>query len=212
MPQGSSSAWNPLLRSALESIEPTATRWRGGMDTLLIFGSYSLFITHAHITNTSLIHRSVCSRPSPRIVSRRTALRAQRESNRHRDFYQQNRHWSLSLVLSVSLAALAVTCRGFLEKLTRSEHIHAAKKLTDVCARWEEAKHVLAPLVEALPHLMVIPVALFILGLLDSLISSAVTQTRISFPILIAGMISSIFVAAIALFLGYVLLDGSPDH
>ncbi|KAJ7288375.1 hypothetical protein C8J57DRAFT_1047855, partial [Mycena rebaudengoi] len=220
VPASSSSAWNPLLRSALDAIEPTVNRWRGGIDTLLIFiGLFSAIVTSFYVQSTDSLRQDEAARTNELLTNLTnilvlihnvdpSTLTPPAAFEPDANDVRLNIYWSLSLVLSISLAALAVTCRGFLEKLTRSEHIHAAKKLTDVCARWDEAKKVLAPLVEALPHLMVIPVALFIVGLLDSLFSTALTQTHLSFPVLVAGAISSIFVGAVAAFLGYVLLDG----
>ncbi|KAJ7784606.1 hypothetical protein B0H16DRAFT_1784310 [Mycena metata] len=222
VPASSSSAWNPLLRSTLSSIEPTVARWRGGMDTLLIFvGLFSAIVTAFYVDSTSGLQPDNSARTNELLANltdiviaiskvEPSSLNIAPPVPFHPDpgTLRLNVYWSLSLVLSVSLAALAVMFRGFLERLTRSEHLHATKKLTDVCARWEEAQRVLAPMVESLPQLMVIPVALFILGLLDSLVSSASAQTSPSIPILIAGGLSSMFIAAVALVLLYVVLDG----
>lgn len=38
----SSSAWNPLLNSTLNRIEPIIDRWRGSLDVLLVFVSACL--------------------------------------------------------------------------------------------------------------------------------------------------------------------------
>lgn len=38
-PATSSSGWSPLLRAHLERIQPTVDRWRGTLDTLLVFVS-----------------------------------------------------------------------------------------------------------------------------------------------------------------------------
>lgn len=39
----SSSAWGPLLRSHLNHIQPTVDRWRGTLDTLLVFVGFCHF-------------------------------------------------------------------------------------------------------------------------------------------------------------------------
>lgn len=41
VPASSSSAWNPLLDSTLDIIQPIIDRWRGSLDTLLIFVGYA---------------------------------------------------------------------------------------------------------------------------------------------------------------------------
>lgn len=38
-PATSSSGWTPLLRAHLERVQPTVDRWRGTLDTLLVFVS-----------------------------------------------------------------------------------------------------------------------------------------------------------------------------
>ncbi|KAJ7290323.1 hypothetical protein C8J57DRAFT_991471, partial [Mycena rebaudengoi] len=84
---------------------------------------------------------------------------------------QLNSYWSLSLILSLSVAALAVTCRGFLNMVTLSHHAKATKKLIDIKMRWEEADKMLGPVIEMMPQLLVIPVLLFVVGLVDNILS-----------------------------------------
>ncbi|KAJ7274201.1 hypothetical protein C8J57DRAFT_1715081 [Mycena rebaudengoi] len=232
VPASSSSAWNPLLCSALDTIEPTVERWRGGLDTLLIFvGLFSAIVTAFFVdsvnnlkpdetsrTNELLANLTdiiiALSKADPASLNLASPVVFEPESNDVR----LNVYWSLSLVLSVSIAALAVSLRGFLARLTRSDQRHASKKLSEIYTRWEETNHLLGPTVEALPQLMVIPVALFLVGSLDNLFSSALNPSGPSVPVLVASTISSLFVAAVAMFLIYSLIDGlnrpnvSPFH
>lgn len=46
----SSSAWSPLLRAHLERIQPTVDRWRGTLDTLLVFVSSLLLLGHKSVS------------------------------------------------------------------------------------------------------------------------------------------------------------------
>lgn len=62
--------------------------------------------------------------------------------------------------------------------LSRSRYTHAHKKLGDLHRRWGEAIRLLAPAVETLPQLLLLPVMLFIAGLLDNLFSRALYLSR----------------------------------
>lgn len=118
-----------------------------------------------------------------------------------------NFYWSISLVLSVSnatpqlnrtlikivcsqicVAALAVTSRGYVATLTRSHHTQAYKKLGELHSRWGEANWLLAPAVELLPQLLIIPVILFVIGLLDNMLSVSVPLSKPTSPIFVAGV------------------------
>ncbi|KAJ7280034.1 hypothetical protein C8J57DRAFT_1501492 [Mycena rebaudengoi] len=102
---------------------------------------------------------------------------------------------SLSLILSLSVAALAVTCRGFLNMVTLSCHAKATDKLIDIRMRWKEADKILGPVIEMIPQLLVIPVLLFVVGLLDNILSDVlqlavhpvpvVATTNLSFFIIV---------------------------
>ena len=73
--------------------------------------------------------------------------------------------------------------------------------------RWRNAQQKLVPIVEMIPHLMVIPVLLFVIGLLDSLISANQRLIHPSIPMLTANAISILFVGITLVSLGSFLLD-----
>lgn len=66
--------------------------------------------------------------------------------------------------------------------------------LLEVYNRWTQANRLLRPVVDALPHFLVLAVGLFIIGLLDSLLSSSLPISPVSVPILGAAVSSSILV------------------
>lgn len=100
--------------------------------------------------------------------------------------------------------------------LTRSRHTQAHKKLGDLHRRWVQANQWLAPAVEFLPQLLILPVVLFVVGLLDSVFSSSLPLSRPFAPIFIAGLISATFAIAVAaytlwtVFHGWIHPDSSP--
>lgn len=91
-----------------------------------------------------------------------------------------------------------MTCRSYISVLTRSHHTQAHKKLTHLQRRWVEATRLLEPSIDLLPHLLIVPVVLFVIGLLDTVISSSVPLTEASAPVFIAGILSSGFAITIA--------------
>ncbi|KAJ7754302.1 hypothetical protein DFH07DRAFT_501345 [Mycena maculata] len=227
VPASSSSAWNPLLRSALDVIEPTVNRWRGSLDTLLIFiGLFSAIVTALFVQSVTSLSQDPAARTNELLANLTEIIislsnvdfatlhtLAPSRFEPDTDSVRLNVYWSLSLIISVSIAALAVTCRGFLAGITRSDHSQASKKFTEISSRWQETNVLLGPSVEILPQLMFLPVMLFVAGLLDNLYSSALDGKQLSIPILVASTISSACVAALALFLVYTFLDGvlRPD-
>lgn len=92
--------------------------------------------------------------------------------------------------------------------LSRSQHTQAYKKLGDLYRRWGEAIRLLGPAVQALPQLLIIPVILFIIGLLDNMISSALPLSRGTMPIFGAGIVCIAFAAAVGVYTGYTVLHG----
>lgn len=66
--------------------------------------------------------------------------------------------------------------------------------LVEVYNRWTQANRLLRPVVDALPHFLVLAVGLFIIGLLDSLLSSSLSISPVSVPILGAAVSSSLLV------------------
>lgn len=140
-----------------------------------------------------------------------------------------NFYWSISLILSVrttirilpgrlisdgayfsqiSVAALAVTSRGYVTMLTRSRHHQAHKKLGELHHRWVEANRLLAPAIEALPQLLIVPVLLFIVGLLDMLLSSSIPVSGFDVLLLVAGVISCVFIIAVGVYTIWTVVHG----
>lgn len=138
-----------------------------------------------------------------------------------------NIYWSLSLILSVSdmvfpyfdtadsyiipqisVAALAVISRGYVTMLTRSRHTQPHKRLGDLHRRWEAANKLLAPAVEWLPQLLVLPVVLFVTGLLDNVFSSSLPLTNTTGPMLFAGILASTFSVSVAIYTLWTVYHG----
>lgn len=93
-----------------------------------------------------------------------------------------------------------MTGRSYIGVLTRSNYSQAHKKLTDLYLRWNEAQRLLEPSIDLLPHLMIIPVALFTIGLLDNILSSAIPLSSTYVPIIVAGLIASAFAILVAVY------------
>lgn len=92
--------------------------------------------------------------------------------------------------------------------LTRSYQTSAHKKLTDLYSRWETAEQRLGPMIETLPQLLIISVILFLVGLLDTLISGWLTLSQRSAPVLAAGLVSTVLVALTGLIILWTFVDG----
>ncbi|EIM81402.1 uncharacterized protein STEHIDRAFT_149855, partial [Stereum hirsutum FP-91666 SS1] len=187
-PATSSSGWSPLLRAHLERIQPTVDRWRGTLDTLLVFiALFSAIVTTFFVQSLTGLSQDTGARTNELLQNFTDIYIAVNAANASQlDFsppvqfepegsaVRLNFYWSISLILSVSVAALAVTSRGYVAMLSRSEHRAAHQKLGDLHRRWAHAERLLAPAVELLPQLLIIPVLLFVVGLLDNIISSAI--------------------------------------
>lgn len=115
----------------------------------------------------------------------------------------------------ISVAALAVTGRSYIGILTlpRGRHLQAHKKLTNLYRRWTEAERLLEPSIGLLPHLLIIPVLLFVVGLLDNIISSAIPISTATAPIFIAGLIASASTISVAAYTIWTVQHGCqhPD-
>lgn len=66
----------------------------------------------------------------------------------------------------------------------------ACERLVDIHSRSEQAKRILGPAVETLPVIIIFPVALFLIGLLDSIFSSALRLSQLPGIILAAAAAS----------------------
>lgn len=106
------------------------------------------------------------------------------------------------------MAALAVSSRGYIGMLSRSGHTLAHKRLGDLHRRWEQANRLLAPAIEILPQLLIVPVVLFVVGLLDNLISNTIPLSRDFAPVFAAGVASSVFAVSVGGYTMWTVLHG----
>ncbi|KAJ7062709.1 hypothetical protein C8F01DRAFT_1251522 [Mycena amicta] len=224
VPATSSSAWNALLKSTLaETIHPKVERWRSGLDALLVFlGLFSAIVTSFFVQSLTALQEDQSVRmnqlvanltdiiialsgvpPSNLAITHPTAFRPDSTDVR------LNAYWSLSLILSLSIAALAVSCRGYLNMVGWSRFTKASEKLIDIRTRWLSSERFLGPTIELLPQMLVVPVLLFIAGLLDTLFSSVLQLSPVPLPILFTSGLSLLFITAVAVLLGYTLTQRS---
>ncbi|KAJ6602515.1 hypothetical protein DFH09DRAFT_1301542 [Mycena vulgaris] len=98
------------------------------------------------------------------------------------------------MVFQLSVAALAVACRGFLNMATLSSHTKA-----------KAAEKTLGPAIEFTPQLLIIPVLLFIVGLLNSILGLEVVPV----PVATASEMSLLSIAGIVGLLTFALLNAS---
>lgn len=106
------------------------------------------------------------------------------------------------------MAALAVSSRGYIGMLSRTSHILAHKRLGDLHRRWEQANRLLAPAIETLPQLLIIPVVLFVVGVLDNLISTTIPLSEPFVPVFAAGVVSSVFAVTVGAYTIWTVLHG----
>ncbi|KAF8071863.1 hypothetical protein FPV67DRAFT_1747375 [Lyophyllum atratum] len=167
----SSSVWNPLLKSTLKNTESTLERWRGGLDTLLIFvGLFSAIVTAFLVESLKTLQ--------PDQVARTNELLAN----------------LTDIIIALSTQPSAATLELKRPKLfvpTPSD-------------RWAKAKVFLGPCLEALPQVLLIPVALFIEGLLDTLFTASPGIK----PIFAASFICLVLVTAVGTLLCGALIHG----
>ncbi|KAF7341560.1 hypothetical protein MSAN_02052800 [Mycena sanguinolenta] len=224
LPATSSSAWNALLRSTMtDVIQPQAEGWRSGLDALLVFlGLFSAIVTAFIVpslatlkqdeiarTNELLLNvTNIMIRISNTDVSNLNLLPPAVFSPAASDV-RFNVYLTLSLIISLSIGALTIACRGFLNLVSWSPHHKAVERLTDIRTRWKSAEKLLGPAIESLPQLLIIPVLLFILGLVDSVFSTALQIASPPTSILVASSFSVVFIASVAVGMGFTLIDGS---
>lgn len=92
--------------------------------------------------------------------------------------------------------------------LSRSKHRAAHKKLGDIHRRWAQAERSLAPAIDLLPQLLIVPVLLFVVGLLDNIISIAIPISRVFLPVFVAGLLSCAFALVVTIYTGWTVIDG----
>ncbi|KAJ7264042.1 hypothetical protein B0H12DRAFT_1012015 [Mycena haematopus] len=207
VPATSSSAWNALLRSSLsETIQPKIDRWRSGLDALLVFlGLFSAIVTSFFVQSLSALQQDPAVRTNE-LLTNLTEIIIVMSGVQLADLHiaqpvvfhpdstdvRLNSFWSLSLILS------------------------ASEKLIDIQTRWASSERFLGPTIELLPQLLVIPVLLFIAGLLDTLFSAVLQLKPAPMPILFTSGVSLLFISAVAILLCYSLVHrglnptGSP--
>ncbi|KAJ7135879.1 hypothetical protein C8R44DRAFT_389744 [Mycena epipterygia] len=222
VPATSSSAWNALLSSTLsDTIEPRVERWRSGLDALLVFlGLFSAIVTAFLVNSLVGLTEDKVARTNELLVNLTEIVIFISGKPAFNMTYpvpfqpdpsdvRVNAFWSLSLTFSLSIAALAVGCRGFLNMIAWSRHKKASERLADIWTRWNAADRVLRPAIEALPQLLVFPVFLFIIGILDMLFSSVQELLRPPPFILFAFGLSVLCITVVAALLGFTIVDGS---
>lgn len=92
--------------------------------------------------------------------------------------------------------------------LTRSRYQQAYKKLGDLHRRWHEAKRLLAPAVDSLPQLLILPVTLFVIGLLDNMLSSAIPLSSPFNAVFVAGVLSSASAVSVGAYVVWTVVHG----
>jgi hypothetical protein len=93
--------------------------------------------------------------------------------------------------------------------VTLSHHTKATKKLIDIRMQWKEADKMLGPVIEMIPQLLIIPVLLFVVGLVDNIFSDILQLVVLSTPVVVTTSISLFIIMGVVSFLGYTLFDGS---
>ncbi|KAJ7475239.1 hypothetical protein B0H11DRAFT_2428804, partial [Mycena galericulata] len=186
IPATSSSTWGALLRSTVsETIQPNVDRWRSGLDALVFLGLFSAIVTAFLVDSLPGLQQDEVARTND-LLANLTEIVIQLSGTAVNITppatfepaaaeIRLNSYWSVSLILSLSVAALAVTLRGSLNMLALSPHTKALDKIVDIKHRWNAAEKTLGPIIEVIPHLLVIPVLLFVVGLLDNILSDVLS-------------------------------------
>ncbi|KAJ7761822.1 hypothetical protein B0H16DRAFT_1530643 [Mycena metata] len=223
VPATSSSAWNALLRSTLaDTIQPKAEGWRSGLDALLVFlGLFSAIVTAFIVPSLLTLKQDETARTNEILLNITEILVIIAGSNlTHSDLISPsvfvpaasdvrfNVYLTLSLIISLSIGVLAISCRGFLNLVSWSHHNKAVERLTDIRARWKSAEQLLGPAIESLPQMLAVPVLLFIVGLVDSIFSVSLQIPTPPVSILVTSGLAVAFVAAVATGMGFTLIDG----
>ncbi|KAJ6624146.1 hypothetical protein B0H10DRAFT_2430961 [Mycena sp. CBHHK59/15] len=224
VPATSSSAWNALLRSTLsDAVQPKTDGWRSGLDALLVFlGLFSAIVTAFIIPSLASLQQDETVRTNELLANITDIIIAMSDLNvanlnlRHPTAFvpdssdvRLNVYLSLSLIFSLSIAALAIACRGFTNLVSWSNHTKAVERLTEIRIRWKAAERILGPAIESLPQLLIIPVLLFILGLLDSLFSTILQLSSPPISIIVTSSLSALLIAVVAALMGFAVIDGS---
>ncbi|EIM83827.1 uncharacterized protein STEHIDRAFT_159444 [Stereum hirsutum FP-91666 SS1] len=222
-PASSSSAWNPLHDSMMQkTIIPAVDGWRGTLDTLLIFATlFSAIVTAFYVQSSSNLAPAATFETNQLLANLTDVVILLSGANISQlslpgpvafepeaSALRLNFYWSISLVLSISIASLAVASRSYLTLLTRSRHRQTYKKLTDIRGRWEKAKPQLGTMIDTLPQLLIISVLLFLVGLLDSMATDWLSTSPRSPLALAAVTIATIPLGAAGMIIIYTFIHG----
>ncbi|KAJ7644365.1 hypothetical protein FB45DRAFT_897640 [Roridomyces roridus] len=220
VPATSNSTWGALLRSRVaEAIQPKVERWRSGLDALLVFlGLFSSIVTAFLVDSINALQPDEVARTNELLMNL-TEIVIQLNTGAALDFpapvpfapdpvnVRLNSYWFISLILSLSVAALAVACRSFLNMVLLSGHVKAVDRLIDINRRWKRVEKILGPATEVVPQLLIIPVILFLVGLLDNVFSSVLVLPVLPIPITVACALSLFFITGLVGFLAFALWD-----
>jgi hypothetical protein len=119
------------------------------------------------------------------------------------------RSLSDTVLLQLTIAALVVAGRGFVNMIPWSPHQKATLRLADIYRRWDAAERILRPAIESLPQLLVLPVLLFLVGILDMLISTLFGLPHRPVFILATTGFCLLLIAGLSGVLLVTLIDGS---
>ncbi|CAK5264127.1 unnamed protein product [Mycena citricolor] len=201
------SAWNALLRSTLtETIQPKVERWRSGLDALLVFmGLFSGIVTSFFVPSLSSLQEDPAVRMNA-LLANLTDVVVALNGVPPASLMLAHPHplkldptaVRLNSYCSLSIAALAVACRGLLNTTSYSHFSNPAEKLIDIRTRWASSERFLAPTIELLPQILVLPVLLFIAGLLDTLFSNVLQLSPVPIPTLSTSGAALLFTAGVA--------------
>ncbi|KAG6848635.1 hypothetical protein H0H93_015321 [Arthromyces matolae] len=219
----SPSAWTPLVRDHHERIQPTVEKWRGILDTILIFVAlFSAVITTFMVQSMGALSDNPVNQTNQYLANiTQMLLFIHREEIQGVNFMQRaefkpdpsvvrtNVFWSLALIASISIACLAVTSRALLAKLSRSYRASSHQQLVELKYLWRKAERFLRPTIESLLQGLVIPVVFFSVGLLDTLMSTSLPLSHPFIPVFIGGVLSLIGCALAGIYTAYILLRGS---
>ncbi|KAG6827302.1 hypothetical protein H0H92_012399 [Tricholoma furcatifolium] len=101
--------------------------------------------------------------------------------------------------------------RGVLPNLSRSNYTQTHEVLTDLQSKWKQGEKFLGDKIETLPHYLAIPVVLFLIGLLDTLIGVGLPLSHWRIIIFSAGLFSSLCCLGVGIFIFYIIKRGSFD-
>ncbi|KAG6857052.1 hypothetical protein H0H87_010017 [Tephrocybe sp. NHM501043] len=179
------SVWASLSTSAQSTMNPEMERLRSSLDALLVFlGLFSAIIAAFFIESSKGCKEDQAKRTNELLqnltnifLDIHNASFGDMQLPEQKEFAPDPRdmratsYWAIALIFGLSIAALAVVCRGFLSSLIQQQRDHSLHALALTWSRWKEAHRLLEPTVQFIPFLMTIPVLVFIAGFLDFLFS-----------------------------------------